>query len=123
MLMITHNLGVVAQMADRVIVMYAGQVVEQAATSTLFRKPFHPYTRGLLKSMPRLGSSITGQKERLVEIPGSVPSITTPVKGCKFARRCPHVFDRCREKQPELLPVGDRHLARCWLQVDDERRR
>lgn len=114
-LMITHNLGVVAQMASRVIVMYAGQVVEQTGTKTLFKNPLHPYTRGLLKSMPQLGSRAKEQKQRLVEIPGTVPSITTQVKGCKFASRCTHVFDRCRENQPGLLAVKEDHQVRCWL--------
>jgi len=114
-LMITHNLGVVSQMASRVIVMYAGQVVERADTTELFHRPRHPYTDGLLKSMPRLGSSTRGHKKRLIEIPGTVPTITTQVKGCKFAPRCPHQFERCLQEQPELEPIAGHHQVRCWL--------
>jgi len=120
-LMITHNLSVVAQIASRVIVMYAGQVVEQGTVAELFNSPCHPYTRGLLKSMPRMGSSVEGNKHRLVEIPGTVPSITTSVRGCKFAARCTHAFDLCREKRPCLVEVGKNHMVRCWLEKYDLR--
>jgi len=115
MLLITHDLGVVAQMARRVVVMYAGQVVETAGVDDIFGSPLHPYTRGLLKSIPRLGSRAAGRKQRLNEIKGTVPSLMEPVSGCKFADRCPEVFDRCREQQPALQALGGGRSARCWL--------
>jgi len=115
LLLITHDLGVVAQMAKRVVVMYAGQVVEVAGLQDLFERPFHPYTKGLLKSIPRLGSRAAGRKKRLDEIKGTVPSLLEPVNGCKFADRCPQVFDICRERQPDLETIRDGHQARCWL--------
>jgi peptide/nickel transport system ATP-binding protein len=121
LLLITHNLGVVAQMASRVVVMYAGQVVEEAGTVDLFDRPFHPYTQGLLRSMPRLGALLGGQ--RLREIPGMVPAITEIMAGCRFAPRCPHAFDHCRANPPDLFAVRDGLRARCWLQAYPQRRR
>jgi oligopeptide/dipeptide ABC transporter ATP-binding protein len=118
LLLITHNLGVVAQMAARVVVMYAGQVVEEAAVADLFERPFHPYTHGLLKSMPRLG----GRAERLREIPGIVAAITETLPGCRFAERCPHAFDLCRQNPPGLFAIQAGQRARCWLQEYPERR-
>ena len=115
LLLITHDLGVVAQMAKRVVVMYAGQVVEVAELRDLFERPFHPYTQGLLKSIPRLGSRAAGKKERLNEIKGTVPSLLEPVVGCKFVDRCSRAFDVCRERQPELEIIRAGHQARCWL--------
>jgi oligopeptide/dipeptide ABC transporter ATP-binding protein len=124
LLLITHNLGVVAQMASRVVVMYAGQVVEEAAVTALFDRPFHPYTRGLLRSMPRLGARRGGGgARRLKEIPGIVPSLTEAITGCKFAERCAHAFGLCREQPPELVPVDADQRARCWLKAHPERRR
>jgi oligopeptide/dipeptide ABC transporter ATP-binding protein len=123
LLLITHNLGVVAQMASRVVVMYAGQVVEEAATADLFDRPFHPYTQGLLRSMPRLGALPAGGSRRLREIPGMVPAITEIMAGCRFAPRCPHAFDHCRGNPPDLFSVRDGQLARCWLQHYPKRRR
>jgi oligopeptide/dipeptide ABC transporter ATP-binding protein len=123
LLLITHNLGVVAQMAARVVVMYAGQVVEEAGVADLFERPFHPYTHGLLRSMPRLGTRGGGRRQRLKEIPGIVPALTEIVTGCKFAERCPHAFDLCREKQPDLSAIRDGQRARCWLHQHPERRR
>jgi oligopeptide/dipeptide ABC transporter ATP-binding protein len=122
-LLITHDLGVVAQMALRVVVMYAGQVVEEGGMTKLFHQPFHPYTRGLLKSMPRLGDRMAGQAPRLKEIPGTVPSLLKSVAGCRFAERCPHVFDVCREQTPALFKVGDGQRARCWLKRYPDRRK
>ncbi len=119
LLLITHNLGVVAQMASRVVVMYAGQVAEEARMADLFDRPFHPYTQGLLRSMPRLG----GRSRRLREIPGIVPAITAAIVGCKFAERCPHAFDLCREKPPDLFGIRQGQRARCWLKEFPERRR
>jgi peptide/nickel transport system ATP-binding protein len=119
MLLITHDLGVVAQMARRVVVMYAGRVAEEARVLDLFDHPFHPYTRGLLRSIPRAGRAAG---ERLNEIPGTVPSLTEKVTGCPFAPRCPHAFDLCRQQTPELLPVENGHRARCWLRDHPEKR-
>ena len=113
LLLITHDLGVVAQMANRVVVMYAGQVVEEAAVTDLFDNPFHPYTQGLLQSMPQLGDQRDGQ--RLNEISGTVPPLTELITGCKFAGRCPHAFDICRQEQPRLVKIENGRQARCWL--------
>jgi oligopeptide/dipeptide ABC transporter ATP-binding protein len=122
MLLITHDLGLVAQMARRVVVMYAGQVVEEAPTADLFDRPLHPYTRGLLRSMPKLGRRSRGKKERLNEITGSVPPLTHRIKGCKFKRRCPHAFERCNEEQPQILPIDEGHRVRCWLKEFPDKR-
>ena len=121
LLLITHDLGVVAQMANRVVVMYAGQVVEEAAVMDLFDNPFHPYTQGLLQSMPRLGDRQDGH--RLNEIAGTVPPLTELIAGCKFAGRCPHAFDLCRQEQPQLIKIENGSLARCWLSEFPEKRR
>jgi peptide/nickel transport system ATP-binding protein len=110
-MLITHDLGVVAEMADRVVVMYAGQIVESADVFTLFREPKHPYTQGLMASIP----SIYGENERLEAIPGTVPSITKMPEGCRFHTRCAWATDRCREEQPELKSVADEHQVRCWV--------
>ena len=110
-LLITHDLGVVAQTAGRVAVMYAGRVVETAGVRPLFAEPLHPYTQGLLQSMPRLGAG----SERLHEIPGTVPSATDPIRGCPFAGRCPSAFDRCRNEAPVLARVRPGRRASCWL--------
>jgi len=123
LLLITHDLGVVAQMASRVVVMYAGQIVEEAAVADIFDRAFHPYTRGLLKSMPRLGKRRDGQATRLREIPGSVHSLSDDVIGCKFAERCPHAFDICKQRQPDLFQIDDGRRARCWLKQYPERRK
>ncbi len=123
LLLITHDLGVVAQMASRVVVMYAGQVVEEAPVGDIFDHPFHPYTQGLLKSMPRIGDRLKEGKRRLNEIPGIVPVLTEIIAGCKFADRCPHAFDVCRQTQPQLLGIGEDHRARCWLKEYPQRRK
>ena len=104
-LFITHDLGIVAQTANRVVVMYAGQVVETASVADIFDRPAHPYTKGLLKSIPRMGSDHHGTKKRLQEIRGSLPSLDKPIFGCRFADRCPEVFEPCRQKRPDLLRV------------------
>ena len=111
MLLITHDLGVVAQTAGRVVVMYAGRVVETAGVRPLFAESLHPYTRGLLQSMPRLGAP----RGRLHEIPGTVPAATQPIRGCPFAGRCPSVFDRCRQEAPKLETVRPGRQVSCWL--------
>ncbi len=122
LLLITHDLGVVAQMASRVVVMYAGQIVEEAGVADVFDHPFHPYTQGLLKSIPRIVRA--GERiQRLNEIQGTVPPLTQVIVGCKFADRCPHNFELCREKQPTLFRINDGHRSRCWLKEHPERRR
>ena len=122
-LLITHDLGVVAQMASRVVVMYAGQVVEEGHMTDIFHQPFHPYTRGLLKSMPRLGDRRGGHAPRLNEIPGTVPALIGAGVGCRFAERCPHVFEACHKHRPELLKIGNSQRARCWLARHPDRRK
>ena len=122
-LLITHDLGVVAQMASRVVVMYAGQIVEEGRMPDMFDQPFHPYTRGLLRSMPRLGDRQAGRTHRLNEIPGTVPTLIEAVSGCRFAGRCPHVFDVCRKQQPDLFKIDAGQRARCWLRRYPDRRK
>ncbi len=118
-LLITHDLGVVAGVADRVVVMYAGQVAETATTAELFAHPAHPYTEGLLASVPRLDHP----REDLRAIPGQVPDATDWPGGCRFHPRCPHAWDRCRSEAPTLLAAGAGHSARCWLLAEPARRR
>jgi peptide/nickel transport system ATP-binding protein len=115
-IMITHDLGVVAELADEVVVMYAGKVVETAGVDALFGRPHHPYTWGLLGSLPRLDADV----ERLVQIPGQPPSLLNPPLGCRFHPRCAYAMDVCRTREPELAPVPEdaRHLQACHL--DDE---
>jgi peptide/nickel transport system ATP-binding protein len=116
-LLITHDLGVVAEMADRVLVVYAGRKVEEASVRDLLNSPRHPYTLGLLGAMPRLGEA-DGNK-RLTEIPGSVPSMLEPIAGCAFAPRCPLAIDRCHSELPPLEAYGEaEHLAACWRSED-----
>ena len=122
-LLITHDLGVVAQMASRVVVMYAGQVVEQGQMTDIFDRPYHPYTQGLLKSMPRRGGRRGRHAPRLNEIPGTVPALIETVVGCRFADRCPHAFETCRQQQPELFKIGNGQRARCWLRRHPDRRK
>ncbi|MBN1885750.1 MAG: ABC transporter ATP-binding protein [Candidatus Krumholzibacteriota bacterium] len=109
-LLITHDLAVVAQMADRVVVMYAGVVVEEAPLGALFDSPAHPYTQGLLASLPRVGD----RAGRLATIPGAVPDPLYRPAGCRFADRCPKRFDRCGE-EPPLFETGPARRSRCWL--------
>jgi peptide/nickel transport system ATP-binding protein len=111
--LITHDLGVVAEVAERVVVMYAGKKVEEAAVGDLFRNPRHPYTQGLLGSMPKLGSSLTGEETRLQEIAGLVPSLKKRIDGCVFASRCPYATDLCRQVAPALEAKAPMHFAAC----------
>ncbi len=113
LLLITHDLGVVAEMCDQVVVMYAGRIVEQASSAELFRNPRHPYTAGLLAAMPRL----TPRGGKLPSIAGTVPPPGKRGIGCSFADRCPRVQARCRTERPDLTPAGERHLAACWNPV------
>ena len=113
--LITHDLGVVAEMAQRVIVMYAGRKVEQSSVGELFERPLHPYTRGLLNSVPKLGSTLDEKsRRRLMEIPGLVPSLREEIVGCAFAPRCPFAVDRCRRDVPKLEAVGTSRLVACF---------
>jgi len=116
-ILITHDLGVVAEMAQRVVVMYAGRKVEEAPIEELFERPRHPYTRGLLGSMPHLGDSVGETGKRLVEIPGMVPSLKEPPPGCLFAPRCPNAGERCTQEAPPLELHADGHWAACWHPV------
>ena len=121
-LLITHDLGVIADVADRVVVMYAGQVVEQGSLSDIFYDPRHPYTWGLLGSVPRLDA---GRPKRLPTIPGTPPSLLHPPAGCCFAPRCAWRFEAC-SRPPELKsddPESDEHMGRCWLELDVARQR
>ncbi|RNB57643.1 ABC transporter ATP-binding protein [Brevibacillus gelatini] len=110
-LLITHDLGVVAEMCHRVVVMYAGNVVEEGDVRTILKKPKHPYTKGLLNSLPKL----EGPRERLYSIPGNVPIPGSLKVGCRFAPRCDQATDLCRSEMPQLKAVGENHLSRCWL--------
>jgi peptide/nickel transport system ATP-binding protein len=116
-ILITHDLGVVAEMAHRVVVMYAGRKVEEAPVEELFERPRHPYTLGLLGSMPHLGESIDDSAKRLVEIPGVVPSLKEATPGCLFAPRCPSAGERCRREAPPLEQHSRGHWAACWHPV------
>ena len=104
---ITHDLGVVAGLADRVLVMYGGRIVEQAPVRDLYAKPLHPYTEGLLASLPRLDE----RGQQLESIPGQPPSLYAEPTSCSFAPRCPYVFDRCTREVPELVEVHPEHLS------------
>jgi len=112
-ILITHDLGVVAELAERVMVMYAGRKVEEAPVAALFRSPRHPYTQGLLGAVPKLGSSLTGAATRLQEIPGLVPSLTERIPGCVFAGRCASATDLCRRVAPALETKAPGHVAAC----------
>jgi peptide/nickel transport system ATP-binding protein len=114
-ILITHSLGLVAEMAQRVVVMYGGRKVEEAPVAALFARPRHPYTRALLKSVPRLRSSLaSGGEVRLAEIPGVVPSLRDANPGCIFAARCAHVAERCRQDYPPLEQKAAGHWVACW---------
>ena len=110
-ILITHDLGVVAETCQRVIVMYAGRKIEEAPVESLFDTPLHPYTRGLMASIPRVGSVKSGQ--RLNEIPGIVPSLREPIAGCAFAPRCTMAQERCRHEAPALRGLMPSHLVAC----------
>ncbi|MCG8634015.1 MAG: ABC transporter ATP-binding protein [Desulfobacterales bacterium] len=113
--MITHDLGVIAEMADKVVVMYAGRVVEAASTGALFKSPLHPYTNGLMSSIPVLGQRTRGEAGELAEIKGMIPSLFDLPPGCKFVNRCPHAMEICEKEEPELESVEPGHKVRCWL--------
>ncbi|MGQ0522971.1 MAG: ABC transporter ATP-binding protein [Betaproteobacteria bacterium] len=112
--LITHDLGVVAEMAQRVVVMYAGRKVEEAPVQALFAQPRHPYTRGLLNSIPRLHAAPVDGRKRLAEIPGVVPSLRESIAGCIFAPRCTFATERCRREYPPLETKAGGHTVACW---------
>jgi oligopeptide/dipeptide ABC transporter ATP-binding protein len=111
MVFVTHNLGIVARMCDRVAVMYAGRIVEQGPVRRIFKAPAHPYTQALLASVPRLGARL----DRLTAIDGQPPDLAKLPPGCAFAPRCAHVMDRCRSEAPSETMVSEAHTTRCWL--------
>jgi peptide/nickel transport system ATP-binding protein len=117
-ILITHDLGVIAEMAQRVLVMYAGEIVEQASVGELFARPHHPYTEGLLAAMPTLGAT----RSRLAVIPGTVPAPTRWPAGCRFHDRCRYAWDRPEREHPALFEVGASHWSRCFLAEEPERR-
>ncbi|MDZ7377145.1 MAG: ABC transporter ATP-binding protein, partial [candidate division KSB1 bacterium] len=110
--LITHDLGVIAEMAQKVVVMYAGKVMEQAEVTEIFDRPLNPYTQGLLNSLPKID---TARKQRLNAIPGIVPSLYDLPKGCKFSPRCQYVMEICHQSEPDLKEVNPGHFSRCWL--------
>ncbi len=114
-MLITHDLGVIAEIAQRIVVMYAGKVVEEGQILAIFEDPRHPYTRGLLKSIPKLGERSRYGRQRLKEIAGIVPSLYELPPGCSFYPRCPEAMAICQEKAPELTELGGGHRVRCWL--------
>lgn len=107
---ITHDLGIAAQICDRIAVMYAGRIVEIADTKKIFKNPLHPYTKGLLKAVPKLG-----RKEALSFVPGMIPDLVNPPEGCRFSTRCSHVMDICRRKKPEDIITGENQRVACFL--------
>jgi oligopeptide/dipeptide ABC transporter ATP-binding protein len=119
-IMITHDLGVVAEIADDIVVMYAAKVAEEGSVDSIFNRPHHPYTWGLLGSLPRLDTDV----ERLAQIPGQPPSLLNPPPGCRFNPRCPYVMDVCRRKVPGLEPVSDDpgHQQACFLDEETKDR-
>lgn len=114
LILISHDLGVIAEMADEVAIMYAGKIVEHATTTELFASPLHPYTIGLLESIPKA----KGEREkRLSTIKGAVPRLSELPAGCKFNPRCKYIIEQCRKEEPGLLDVGGGHLVRCWVNL------
>ncbi|MGJ4907922.1 ABC transporter ATP-binding protein [Bradyrhizobium sp. SZCCHNR1015] len=119
-ILITHDLGVVAEVAERVMVMYAGRKVEEAPVKELFRTPRHPYTQGLLGALPKLGSSLSGETKRLAEIPGQVPDLKQRIEGCVFAGRCALATDLCRQYAPGLEQKAAHHIAACHFAAKEQ---
>ncbi|WP_238652727.1 ABC transporter ATP-binding protein [Paenibacillus piscarius] len=115
-MLITHDLGVVAEMCHRVAVMYAGKVVEEGRVRDIFKNPLHPYTRGLIESVPRMNET----RERLYSIPGQVPVLSTDMQGCRFAPRCAEVMEVCAQSLPALTLQEEQHHCRCWLHAKEQ---
>jgi peptide/nickel transport system ATP-binding protein len=115
-IMITHDLGVIAETAQRVVVMYAGRKVEEAPVGQLFAQPMHPYTRGLMRAIPQIDAEAetAGKRPRLHEIAGIVPALNRPIAGCAFAPRCAFAAPRCHAERPELREASPAHLVACW---------
>jgi len=111
MILITHDLGVVSEVAERLFVMYAGTIVEASPVQYIFDTPLHPYTQGLLKALPALGAS----GKTLYTIPGSVPKLSELPDGCRFSPRCPQVMDICKREEPPMFPQDGNRLVKCWL--------
>lgn len=111
LIVVTHNLGVVAQLCEKLVVMYAGRIVEKGNLKEILRNPMHPYTRGLIAAIPTLRS----QKGQLYSIPGSVPTIGNFEKGCRFYSRCEYAIKRCKEEVPSEVKVNENHYVQCWL--------
>ena len=114
MLLITHDLSLVAEMCDKVAIIYGGQIVEYAPASMIYHNPKHPYTIGLIKAFPNL----EGKKQRLISIPGAPPDLVHPPVGCRFAARCSFATSKCQTEAPPLLEVESGHQARCWYAED-----
>jgi len=114
---ITHNLGLIAEMARRVVVMYAGKVVEEAPVEDLFKEPLHPYTQGLLGSIPWIGRKLKTGRRELQEIPGIVPSPLEMPEGCRFHPRCPRVMDTCSKQEPPMVRLAEHRRVSCWLEA------
>ncbi len=119
MILITHDLGVIARLADRVAVMYAGQIVETGSAEDVYANPSHPYTQGLLESLPRHDQEHSSS-ERLTSIDGQPPNMLDPIDGCPFAMRCKYVFDRCKTEDPNLIVLEGEHSAACWWDIKNE---
>jgi oligopeptide transport system ATP-binding protein len=117
-MLITHDLGVIAEMAQRVVVMYAGKIVEESDVISLFRKPMHPYTEGLLTSIPRIDTG----KGRLHVIQGNVPNPLKLPSGCRFHPRCPYAEEICRSREPEFTALGQSRYVRCWLRGEGQQK-
>ena len=111
MIFISHDLSVIAELADRIAVMYAGEIVELGPAENVYTRPAHPYTQLLLKAIPRLHAP----RGKLAYIPGSPPDLRKPPKGCRFAPRCPFAQPRCREEEPPYVSIGEKHIVKCWL--------
>ncbi|MGR4031596.1 ABC transporter ATP-binding protein, partial [Bacillus sp. ZZQ-131] len=112
LLLITHDLGIVAQNCTRVIVMYGGLIMEEGPVLDIFQSPNHPYTKGLLNSLPKIAN---GVKERLAPIQGVTPNLLNPPQGCPFAERCPHAMDICEKERPPYFEIGNKRRSMCWL--------
>jgi peptide/nickel transport system ATP-binding protein len=120
LLLITHDLGVVAQNCSRVLVMYGGLIMEEGPVKDIFQNPKHPYTEGLLNSLPKISN---GVKDRLIPIHGSPPNLLNPPKGCPFAERCPYVMEICRNELPPYFKVGENRRSMCWLNNEEGRKK
>ncbi|MEB3774761.1 MAG: ABC transporter ATP-binding protein [Desulfurococcales archaeon] len=116
---ISHDLSVIAEMSDKVAIMYAGKIVEMGPAEAIFKEPTHPYTQALIKAIPKL----RGPKEKLAYIPGQPPDLRAPPKGCRFAPRCPFAWDKCTREEPPDVEVADGHISKCWLNLEEYKSR